>query len=186
MEPCSPSRHLPSAGSSSPFDEIPAGPTRPPGFLAPKDPELHIHAGGNMGPGTWKRRRPVVIAASLAAAGALALAACGATGGGATSLTAAESPVRTTTPIKHLVVLFDENISFDHYFGTYPKAATTDGTRFPAKRHTPKVDGLSRRLLTKNPNQYNPTRLTHEQALTCDQDHSYGKEQLAVNGGKMD
>ncbi len=28
----------------------------------------------------------------------------------------------TTTPIKHLVVIFQENISFDHYFGTYPIA----------------------------------------------------------------
>jgi phospholipase C len=139
-----------------------------------------------MGPGKWKRRRPVVIAASLAAAGALALAACGTTGGGATSLTAAESPVRTTTPIKHVVVLFDENISFDHYFGTYPKAANTDGTKFTAKKNTPKIDGLSKKLLTKNPNQYNPKRLTHEQALTCDMDHGYAHEQLALDGGKAD
>ena len=29
----------------------------------------------------------------------------------------------TSTPIKHLVVVFGENISFDHYFGTYPNAA---------------------------------------------------------------
>ena len=28
----------------------------------------------------------------------------------------------TTTPIKHVVVIFQENISFDHYFGTYPNA----------------------------------------------------------------
>ena len=28
----------------------------------------------------------------------------------------------TTTPIQHLVVIFQENISFDHYFGTYPNA----------------------------------------------------------------
>ena len=35
-----------------------------------------------------------------------------------------------TTPIKHVVVIFDENISFDHYFGTYPKATNTDGTPF--------------------------------------------------------
>ena len=28
----------------------------------------------------------------------------------------------TTTPIKHVVVIFQENISFDHYFGTYPMA----------------------------------------------------------------
>ena len=27
----------------------------------------------------------------------------------------------TTTPIKHLVVIFQENVSFDHYFGTYPE-----------------------------------------------------------------
>jgi phospholipase C len=139
-----------------------------------------------MGPGKWKRRRPVVIAASLVAAGTLALAACGTTGGGATSLTAAESPVRTTTPIKHVVVLFDENISFDHYFGTYPKAANTDGTKFTAKKNTPKIDGLSKKLLTKNPNQYNPTRLTHEQALTCDMDHSYAHEQKALDAGKAD
>ena len=28
----------------------------------------------------------------------------------------------TATPIKHLVVIFQENVSFDHYFGTYPNA----------------------------------------------------------------
>src|SRR5262245_26438924 len=108
-----------------------------------------------MGPGKWKRRRPAMIAASLAA-GALAaatLSACSNAGGGQTSLAAATSPVRTTTPIKHVVVLFDENISFDHYFGTYPKAANTDGTKFTAKKNTPKVDGLTKKLLTKNPNQ---------------------------------
>ena len=25
------------------------------------------------------------------------------------------------TPIKHLVVIFQENVSFDHYFATYPR-----------------------------------------------------------------
>src|SRR6202163_3973384 len=34
---------------------------------------------------------------------------------------------QTATPIKHLVVLFQENISFDHYFGTYPNAANPPG-----------------------------------------------------------
>src|SRR3954471_3184196 len=46
--------------------------------------------------------------------------------------------VRTETPIKHLVVIYDENVSFDHYFGTYPKAANTDGTSFTAAKNTPK------------------------------------------------
>jgi hypothetical protein len=44
---------------------------------------------------------------------------------------------RTTTPIKHLVVIFQENVSFDHYFGTYPKAANTSGSRSP-RPHTPR------------------------------------------------
>jgi len=101
----------------------------------------------------------------------------------------------TATPIKHVVVLFDENVSFDHYFGTYPFAANTDGTAFHAKRGTPTVNGLYNKitpkgptgsLLTSNPNSFNPTRLTHSQALTCDQNHGYTAEQKAVNNGKMD
>ena len=101
----------------------------------------------------------------------------------------------TATPIKHVVVLFDENVSFDHYFGTYPFAANTDGTAFHAKRGTPTVNGLYTKitskgptgpLLTSNPNSFNPTRLTHSQALTCDQNHGYTAEQKAVDNGKMD
>jgi phospholipase C len=46
--------------------------------------------------------------------------------------------VFTATPIKHLVVIFQENISYDHYFGTYPKAMNLTGeTPFKAKRDTP-------------------------------------------------
>ncbi len=93
---------------------------------------------------------------------------------------------RTTTPIKHLVVLFDENISFDHYFGTYPNASNTDGTPFQAAPNTPKVNGLDRRLLDHNPNAFNPRRLSSSQALTCDQDHGYGDEQRAFDLGRMD
>jgi phospholipase C len=94
----------------------------------------------------------------------------------------------TATPIKHVVVLFDENVSFDHYFATYPQAANTDGTKFTASKNTPKdVDNLrTAGLLTKNPNQYAPKRLTPSQALTCDQNHAYGPEQYAYNGGKND
>jgi phospholipase C len=43
----------------------------------------------------------------------------------------------TATPIKHLVVIFQENISYDHYFGTYPNSMNLAGeTPFKAKRHT--------------------------------------------------
>jgi phospholipase C len=101
----------------------------------------------------------------------------------------------TATPIKHVVVIFDENVSFDHYFGTYPYAANTDGSTFHARPGTPTVNGLYSKitpsgpvgpLLTSNPNTSNPTRLTHSQALTCDQDHAYTPEQEAVDDGKMD
>jgi len=93
----------------------------------------------------------------------------------------------TASPIKHVVVLFDENVSFDHYFGTYPKAKNTDGTRFVATSSTPKTNTLvSSGNLVSNPNQYYPTRLTPSQALTCDQNHNYGAEQRAFDSGKMD
>ncbi|MEU2880221.1 alkaline phosphatase family protein, partial [Streptomyces sp. NPDC007070] len=97
-------------------------------------------------------------------------------------------PPAPATPVEHVVVLFDENISFDHYFATYPKAANTDGTRFTAAKGTPKdIDTLAHAgLLTHNPNQYAPERLTPAQAVTCDQNHSYGPEQYAANGGRAD
>lgn len=109
--------------------------------------------------------------------------------GVATSATSADSPQRsdTTTPIKHLVVLFQENVSFDHYFGTYPNAANVAGEpAFYASGDTPSVNGLSEALLTNNPNAANPQRLDRSQALTCDQDHSYKDEQLAYDHGAVD
>ena len=44
---------------------------------------------------------------------------------------------RTATPIEHVVVIFQENVSFDHYFGTYPNASNTDGQRFHAAGRHP-------------------------------------------------
>jgi phospholipase C len=94
--------------------------------------------------------------------------------------------VPTSTPIKHLVVIFQENVSFDHYFGTYPRATNADGSPFEASRHTPTVNGLEGTLLTHNPNLGNPQRLSHSQALTCDQNHGYTAEQKAYDMGLMD
>ena len=101
----------------------------------------------------------------------------------------------TTTPIRHVVVIFGENISFDHYFGTYPNAANNDGQTFHARPGTPSVDGLSDSLLTNNPNVSNPQRLDSSPIglagspggqLTCDQDHNYTDEQKAFDAGAMD
>src|SRR5215831_16077445 len=94
-----------------------------------------------------------------------------------------------TTPIKHLVVIFQENVSFDHYFGTYPTALNPQGEpSFLALPNTPSVNGLTAALLTNNPNLANPRRLdrTLSDLVTCDQDHGYTDEQKAFDLGKMD
>jgi phospholipase C len=101
----------------------------------------------------------------------------------------AAPPVQTSTPIKHLVVIFGENVSFDHYFGTYPDAAGTDGQSFVPAAGTPSVNGLTGTLLTANPNGVNPQRYSPSQigdVLTCDQDHNYTDEQKAFDAGLMD
>jgi phospholipase C len=93
----------------------------------------------------------------------------------------------STTPIKHLVVIFGENVSFDHYFGTYPNATNPPGEpAFTPLPGTPSVNGLSGVLLSNNPNSANPQRLDRSEAVTCDQDHAYGAEQEAADGGLMD
>src|SRR5215471_14279474 len=72
----------------------------------------------------------------------------------------AASKSDASTPIKHLVVIFQENISFDHYFGTYPNALNLQGEPvFNALPNTPSVNGLTPALLTNNPNAANPKRL---------------------------
>src|SRR5450830_840747 len=63
----------------------------------------------------------------------------------------------TATPIKHVVVLYQENHSFDNYFGTYPNAANPPGEpALHAAAGTPSVNGLSEEILTHNPNLVNP------------------------------
>jgi phospholipase C len=94
---------------------------------------------------------------------------------------------KTATPIAHLVVLYQENVSFDHYFATYPKALNLPREpTFHAKADTPSVNGLTEALLAHNPNAANPMRLSPQQAVTCDMDHEYTAEQLAFDGGLMD
>src|ERR1700761_2862619 len=101
----------------------------------------------------------------------------------------------TATPIKHVVVIFGENESFDHYFGTYPNATNPTGEpAFTALPGTPAVNGLTPALLNSNPNMNaangagasNPFRLDRSQAHTSSQNHAYGPEQSAFDGGKND
>jgi phospholipase C len=95
----------------------------------------------------------------------------------------------TATPIKHLVVIFQENVSFDHYFATYPVATNPAGeSQFTARPNTPSVNGLTPGLLANNPNgtTYPPFRLDPSENYTCDQDHDYTPEQQAFDSGLMD
>jgi phospholipase C len=124
---------------------------------------------------------------TLALAGtATIVSASFATVTGVTAASTVNNSAKTASPIKHVVVLFQENVSFDHYFGTYPKATNSDGQPFKAKSGTPTVNGLTPALLTANPNGVNPTRLGAANVLTCDQDHDYTPEQQALDGGLMD
>ncbi len=102
-----------------------------------------------------------------------------------------ESPGRDTgalTPIQHLVVIYQENVSFDHYFATYPLATNPAGEpAFTASPRTPSVNGLNTSLLApNNPNLVQPFRLGRSQFETSDQDHNYTDEQKAFDAGLMD
>jgi phospholipase C len=138
--------------------------------------------------------RPFVAAAALLAALAVpSLHAASAQQSHPESVTVGSA--HTASPIKHLVVIFQENVSFDHYFGTYPQAANTSGQTFTALPGTPAVNGLETAapgggtLLTNNPNGANPRRYDPAalgDVLTCDQNHDYTAEQQAFDAGKMD
>jgi phospholipase C len=113
------------------------------------------------------------------------------------------TPTTASAAIKHVVVIFGENVSFDHYFGTYPNAANTPGEpAFTAATGTPIPNNYvsNPTLLSQNPNlatngtanptngagATNPFRLARAQASTASQSHSYTPEQMAFDGGKMD
>jgi phospholipase C len=112
----------------------------------------------------------------------------------------ADSPaggLPTATPIKHLVVIYPENRSFDSYFGVYPVALNPEGSpAFEARPGTPSVNGLSATLLEHNPNLNNPViddepagsnpfRIARLDSYTCDMNHDYTPELEARNQGLM-
>ena len=103
---------------------------------------------------------------------------------------AASAPVPSAprSPIKHLVVIFQENHSFDVYFahlsgGRQSARTSRVSTRGRARRRS---TGSRRPLIERNPNSSKPFRIDRTQSYTCDQDHEYTAEQRARNGGLMD
>jgi phospholipase C len=156
-----------------------------------------------------KRTVPLIGLSVLVAAAVVVIAQSATAGGLRSQAQTMQAHRHPATPIRHVVVIFQENVSFDHYFGTYPNAANTDGQPFTPSRHTPAVDGLapasspslppslrhSTNLLTSNPNSALPQRLDSSPTgragdaggqLTCDQDHDYSDEQQAFDNGDMD
>lgn len=95
------------------------------------------------------------------------------------------SSLKTATPIKYLVVLFQENNSFDRYFGIYPNAINPSGEpQFTAKPNTPQLNGFTKQLLENNPNKVNPFRLSRK-TYPCSNKHEYQPEIDSMNGGLM-
>jgi phospholipase C len=134
----------------------------------------------------WNKR--IVFFAALAATTIVAT--------GTAMLSLAGEPA-TTTPIKHVIVIFQENVSFDHYFGTYPIAANSTAGEpvFKAAEDTPAVNGLltgpaappnNPTLAAFGNGTVQPFRLGRNQATTCDEDHNYTDEQAAYHAGQMD
>ncbi|MGA7812651.1 phospholipase C [Caballeronia sp.] len=140
-------------------------------------------------------RRTLTVGISAAAA-AFGLYACGGNSGSDNSSQSVQNRLVTATPIKHVVVIYNENVSFDHYFATYPNAANPAGEpAFTSAAGTPAINGLSGVLLTANPNFANPAngvaasnpfRLDRTQAATSDQNHAYTAEQQAYDNGAAD
>src|SRR4051812_26498880 len=76
------------------------------------------------------------------------------------------APPDSVSPIKHVVVIFGENQSFDHYFGTYPTAKNPPGQpNFTGTLNGQNVDGLPPALMSpNNPNSQQPRRLDRSEA----------------------
>jgi len=128
-----------------------------------------------------RRHRLALLVAPLAVAGTVVGLTMPAAAAGHRGLRS------TTTPIRHLVVIYQENHSFDNYFGTYPNAANPRGEpAFHAKPGTPAVNGLTDVLLTSNPNLANPQRLDRSDEITCDNNHNYVPMQQAYDAGLLD
>jgi phospholipase C len=110
---------------------------------------------------------------------------------------AAGAGPQAATPIRHVIVIFQENVSFDHYFATYPFALNSDRSEplFKAAPNTPAANGLltgpaappnNPTLNVTGSGTVQPFRLARDQATTCDMDHNYTDEQAAYHAGQVD
>jgi phospholipase C len=87
-------------------------------------------------------------------------------------------------PIKHIIIIIQENTSFDHYFGTYPHPIKLNESKFKPSENTPSVNGFPNIIMNNNPNLVNPF-LLNVSTPTCDMNHTYSGLQQAYNGGLL-
>ncbi|HEX6487764.1 MAG TPA: alkaline phosphatase family protein [Candidatus Dormibacteraeota bacterium] len=88
--------------------------------------------------------------------------------------TAASAAGAAKSPIDHTIIVYQENISFDHYFGTFGHGS--NGTPAGASQ-THQPSGVS----------YSPFRLDGSmQGQTCDVDHGYSDMIKMADHGAMD
>src|ERR1700680_1046321 len=80
------------------------------------------------------------------------------------------------SPIQHTIILYQENISFDHYFGTYGHGSHG----IPAGATLTHTSG------GQSWGPYAPTQLNALQSRTCDVDHNYSNMIRMANHGAMD
>ena len=116
-----------------------------------------------------ERRRCFAALSAVAVVATAALAVLGP----AEAATGATREPRTATPIKRLVVLMQENHSFDNYFGTYPGAdGVPTGTCMPRDPKRPALGCVKPFWIGGRP--------------VVDLDHSIQTHEAQVRGGHMD
>jgi len=113
---------------------------------------------------------------SLAALAGLGLAACGGGGSGGGG-----GGSQTASKIEHVIVVIQENISFDNYFGTYCQAPTGSN---PTCTQGP---GCCEAAPATDPGSgATPLLLDDTQHGAFDPDHTADCEISEINGGRMD
>src|SRR4051794_34560160 len=123
---------------------------------------------------------------ALSAVAAAAALVCLASGPVSATFDGIAPGVDTLASVQHIVVIFQENHSFDNYFGAYPVALNPAGEpKFVAKAGTPPVNGLAR-APKPNSNLYKPWRIDRKKSFQCSSKHAYTAEQQAAHRGYLD
>jgi phospholipase C len=105
----------------------------------------------------------------------VALLGIAATGSGVARADEPNPPPETATPIKHFVVLMQENHSFDNYFGTYPGAdGIPTGTCMPLNPADPTAGCME------------PFHIGDNDVQSTDLDHSSATHRLQYDEGRLD